>query len=210
MSLIYLECYFVNIYENYTDLFTANNVRRLHSYANDKIKTVIIHSNMTNFLDWKLGSLIILCGMLTCTRFDKLIAIFEYSEKFPLNRKSEQPRKTIMVTEETHTNVQVQLSKGRNSVSKLDTSVGTALIITSSAVAMYGRKWIAVVYMYDMYLCSMQENEIETPKESVERDHSLSAYHIIYAYRLLTWRKSFKELKIAPIVKKVKVTETNS
>ena len=45
---------------------------------------------------------------------------------------------------------------------------------------------ISVVYMYDMYLCSMQENEIETPKESVERDHSLSAYHIIYAYRLLT------------------------
>ena len=55
---------------------------------------------------------------------------------------------------------------------------------------------ISVVYMYDMYLCSMQENEIETPQESVERDHSLSAYHIIYAYRLLTkmlslfsWRK---------------------
>ena len=64
--------------------------------------------------------------------------------------------------------------------------------------------------MYDMYLCSMQENEIETPKESVERDHSLSAYHIIYVYRLLTWRKSFKELKIAPIVKKVKVKYTNS
>ena len=50
---------------------------------------------------------------------------------------------------------------------------------------------ISVVYMYDMYLCSMQENEIETPRESVERDHSLSAYHIIYAYRLLTvhWLK---------------------
>ena len=73
-----------------------------------------------------------------------------------------------------------------------------------------GNHRISVVYMYDMYLCSMLENEIETPKESVERDHSLSAYHIIYAYRLLTWRKSFKELKIAPIVKKVKVKETNS
>ena len=44
---------------------------------------------------------------------------------------------------------------------------------------------ISVVYMYDMYLCSMQENEIETPRESVERDHSLSTYHFIYAYRLL-------------------------
>ena len=44
---------------------------------------------------------------------------------------------------------------------------------------------ISVVYMYDMYLCSMQENEIETPRESVERDHSLSTDHFIYAYRLL-------------------------
>ena len=26
-----------------------------------------------------------------------------------------------------------------------------------------------------MYLCSMLDDEIETPKESVERDHSLSA-----------------------------------
>ena len=37
----------------------------------------------------------------------------------------------------------------------------------------------------------MLDDEIETPKESVERDHSLSAYPIIHAYRLLTWRKSF-------------------
>ena len=45
---------------------------------------------------------------------------------------------------------------------------------------------ISVVYMNVMYLCSMLDDEIETPKESVERDHSSSAYHIIYAYRLLT------------------------
>ena len=45
---------------------------------------------------------------------------------------------------------------------------------------------ISVVYMNVMYLCSMLDDEIETPKESVERDHSLSAYLIIYAYRLLT------------------------
>ena len=45
---------------------------------------------------------------------------------------------------------------------------------------------ISVVYKNVMYLCSMLDGEIETPKESVERDHSLSAYLIIYAYRLLT------------------------
>ena len=44
----------------------------------------------------------------------------------------------------------------------------------------------SVVYMNVMYLCSMLDDEIETPKESVERDHSLNAYLIIYAYRLLT------------------------
>ena len=31
---------------------------------------------------------------------------------------------------------------------------------------------ISVVYINVMYLCSMQEREIETPRESVERDHS--------------------------------------
>ena len=31
---------------------------------------------------------------------------------------------------------------------------------------------ISVVYINVMYLCSMHEREIETPRESVERDHS--------------------------------------
>ena len=31
---------------------------------------------------------------------------------------------------------------------------------------------ISVVYENVMYLCSMLDREIETPKESVERDHS--------------------------------------